>query len=83
MNLKVEFSEKYRLDFSNFKALVRLHCLQAERAESAGDRIKMLHQVWSLFEHLFPQRLGVLSKGLVDLTRIVQAVGITTDRGGS
>lgn len=44
---KIDFPGKYRLDFNNIKALVGLHCLQAERAESPGDRIKMLHQVVS------------------------------------
>jgi hypothetical protein len=54
---KIEFSEKYRLDFSHFKALVNLYCLRAERADSTRTRIEMLQKVCSLFELYFsPQQ---------------------------
>ncbi|XP_024384636.1 uncharacterized protein [Physcomitrium patens] len=45
MSSKFEFSAKHRLDFRNFKALVRLQCLRAERDESANNRIKKLQQL--------------------------------------
>ncbi|KAG0609962.1 hypothetical protein M758_7G027900 [Ceratodon purpureus] len=57
MGSKFDLPEKYRLDFRNFEAMVRLLYLQAERAQSAGDRLKLLNQLLN-----FVHRENITSK---------------------